>query len=215
MPLPSSINDLSTTPASNSPAGSESSGTADDYLRYYASYIAQLRDGTGFAGTLRLNSLGTAAAPAYSFAADTNTGFFSPTGDTVALATAGAEQMRMNATGMGLGITPASKLHVNGDILLENATYLSAKKAAGTVTRIMGLANTNVLYIGGIDSAQASTLFVNGGSTQMSLDSANNLTIANTSAAPSTPTGGGVLYVESGALKFRGSSGTITTIAAA
>jgi hypothetical protein len=36
--------------------------------------------------------------------------------------------------------------------------------------------------------------------------------MANTSA-PATPTGGGILYVESGALKYIGSSGTITTIA--
>ena len=40
--------------------------------------------------------------------------------------------------------------------------------------------------------------------------------IANRNVAPSTnPTGGGILYVESGALKYRGSSGTVTTIAAA
>ncbi len=38
--------------------------------------------------------------------------------------------------------------------------------------------------------------------------------IANATAVPSTnPTGGGVLYVEAGALKYRGSSGTVTTIA--
>jgi hypothetical protein len=38
--------------------------------------------------------------------------------------------------------------------------------------------------------------------------------IANATAVPSTnPTGGGVLYVEGGALKYRGSSGTVTTIA--
>lgn len=34
-------------------------------------------------------------------------------------------------------------------------------------------------------------------------------------SAPGTPTGGGHLYVESGALKYKGSSGTVTTIAAA
>jgi len=44
MPLPSSINDLSTTAGSNSPSGSESPSTIDDYLRTYASYIALLRD---------------------------------------------------------------------------------------------------------------------------------------------------------------------------
>lgn len=40
--------------------------------------------------------------------------------------------------------------------------------------------------------------------------------MANASTIPSSnPTGGGILYVESGSLKYRGSSGTITTIAAA
>lgn len=38
--------------------------------------------------------------------------------------------------------------------------------------------------------------------------------IANATTAPTTdPTGGGIMYVESGALKYRGSSGTVTTIA--
>jgi hypothetical protein len=38
--------------------------------------------------------------------------------------------------------------------------------------------------------------------------------IANAGTVPaSNPTGGGVLYVEAGALKYRGSSGTVTTIA--
>ena len=40
--------------------------------------------------------------------------------------------------------------------------------------------------------------------------------IRNAQTVPtSNPTGGGVMYVESGALKYRGSSGTITTLGAA
>lgn len=40
--------------------------------------------------------------------------------------------------------------------------------------------------------------------------------IANATAAPSgSPTGGGILYVDSGALKYKGSSGTVTPIAPA
>lgn len=40
--------------------------------------------------------------------------------------------------------------------------------------------------------------------------------IANATVVPSTnPTGGGILYVESGALKYRGSSGTVTTLGVA
>ena len=43
-----------------------------------------------------------------------------------------------------------------------------------------------------------------------------NLNMRQTTSAPTTtPSNGGVLYVESGALKYRGSSGTVTTIASA
>lgn len=49
MPLPSSINDLSQTAGSNSPSGSEAPSLIDDYLRTYAAFIAQHRDGKGFA----------------------------------------------------------------------------------------------------------------------------------------------------------------------
>lgn len=42
------------------------------------------------------------------------------------------------------------------------------------------------------------------------------ITLANATTAPtSNPSGGGILYCQSGALKYRGSSGTVTTIAAA
>ena len=44
MPVPASINDLSTTAGNNSPAGSESPTTTDDYLRAHAAFIAALRD---------------------------------------------------------------------------------------------------------------------------------------------------------------------------
>jgi hypothetical protein len=42
------------------------------------------------------------------------------------------------------------------------------------------------------------------------------LGMANATTVPTTnPTGGGVLYIQAGALKYRGSSGTVTTIAPA
>jgi hypothetical protein len=47
MPVPSLITDLSTTAASNSPAGSESArGTVDDYIRALSAFIASSRIGT-------------------------------------------------------------------------------------------------------------------------------------------------------------------------
>ena len=45
MPVPSNISELSPIPAQNSPAGSESATTMDDYLRTHAAFIAQVRDG--------------------------------------------------------------------------------------------------------------------------------------------------------------------------
>ena len=42
--------------------------------------------------------------------------------------------------------------------------------------------------------------------------SGNGVAYIHNSSAPSTPTDGGVLYVESGALKYKGSSGTVTTL---
>ncbi|WP_393922888.1 hypothetical protein [Pseudomonas fluorescens] len=62
MPLPSSINDLSTSAGSNSPAGSESPSTIDDYLRVYASYIAQLRDASQSNGFSMATAGGSANA---------------------------------------------------------------------------------------------------------------------------------------------------------
>ncbi len=44
------------------------------------------------------------------------------------------------------------------------------------------------------------------------LSDSNAFFISNTSSVPATPTGGGVLYVEGGSLKYKGSSGTITTL---
>ena len=39
--------------------------------------------------------------------------------------------------------------------------------------------------------------------------------MGNVAAAPTISISGGILYVQSGALKYRGSSGTVTTIASA
>ena len=47
MPVPSSIIDLSTTAANNSPSGSESPTTTDNYLRALAAFIAQQRAAFG------------------------------------------------------------------------------------------------------------------------------------------------------------------------
>lgn len=53
-----------------------------------------------------------------------------------------------------------------------------------------------------------------GGTSLFNVDNTGVAFIAD-STAPATPTGGGVIYVESGALKYKGSSGTVTVLGAA
>jgi hypothetical protein len=162
MPLPSSINDLSTSEASNSPAGSESPTTFDNYLRWHASFIAALRD-VVLSGTASITTV--------------------------------------NVT-------------MTGDLQMNNAKYLKGKLAAGTSTRIFGLNSSNVLYVGGIDAAQSSIVFVRNGVQQLELDQYNNLVFSDTLSAPAAPSSGGILYVQAGQLRYIGSSGTITALAA-
>lgn len=59
MPVPSAITDLSQTPGSNSPAGSESPALLDDYTRTVFSFIAKLRDGQGLSNPVDLASAAT------------------------------------------------------------------------------------------------------------------------------------------------------------
>ncbi len=89
--------------------------------------------------------------------------------------------------------------------------------------------NTNLFGVK-TRKAGASLILSSGNAvTAMTIDSSQNVGIGTTDfgsgakvigivngTAPSgTPTGGGVLYVESGALKYKGSSGTITTLGVA
>lgn len=76
MPVPTSIDDLSTTAGSNSPSGADSPGDGDNYIRSLSAFIAQLRDGTATVGGVKF---------ANTEAADTTTldwyreGTFTPT----------------------------------------------------------------------------------------------------------------------------------------
>ena len=53
------------------------------------------------------------------------------------------------------------------------------------------------------------------GTTSIGSSAVNVVGIANGTAPSSSPAGMGQLYVEAGALKYRGSGGTITTVAPA
>lgn len=123
-----------------------------------------------------------------------------------------------------LGYRAGYAASVNGNITGSNNVYVGALSVGS------GTGNSNEVVIGanavGIGSntvmlGNASTIFtalkgnIGIGVTAAGTAASNTLAMANATAPSSSPAGMGQLYVESGALKFRGSSGTVTTVAPA
>ena len=116
MPVPSAISDLSQTEGSNSPPGSESPITADNYLRQYAAFIAMLRDGIGFTDPVQLASATTTSIGAQ------NAMFVEITGTTT-------------ITGFGTTYNGPRFLRFTGALTLtHNATTLNLPGGANIVT---------------------------------------------------------------------------------
>jgi hypothetical protein len=114
---------------------------------------------------------------------------------------------------------------------------LVIKQAASPGTGVLPFSvqnssGTNVMFMGSSGQIYTPNLLGSDSLTAMSITSSRNIQLfsattsvgggggvlgmANAGTIPSSnPTGGGILYAEGGALKWRGSSGTITTIAAA
>ena len=103
---------------------------------------------------------GSASAPMYSFTNDTNTGMFSPSGDIVGFARAGAEIMRM---GLGLGIgTDATyaKLMINQDTQALNMITLFNTNSTHGGNFVSFLRSTGVA-IGSINQNSAAGIVYN------------------------------------------------------
>jgi hypothetical protein len=145
--------------------------------------------------------------------------------------------------GPALSTTAPADLYVrSGNTYVDNTTAASGTVSHGTVSSfgLKGIAATNAtvtytnastIYVHGAPNAGSNVTITNpyalfiaagtsyfGGNVGIGGASfgsgAGVVYIANASTAPTTnPSGGGVLYVEAGALKYRGSSGTVTTIA--
>lgn len=131
MPVPASINDLSTTVGSNSPSGSETPTEGDNYLRSLSAFIAQLRDklnGTSDTGTVKNATLsGTQAGAAtwsalQSFSAGISvsstsgnvySSTYTPTVTAVSNATAASATGLFKYTQVGTNVTVTGKLNIN------------------------------------------------------------------------------------------------------
>lgn len=134
MPVPSLITDLSTTAASNSPAGAESArGTIDDYLRAHASFIAQTRAGTS-ATTYTYSATGARIQGDFSNATQTSrTAFQSSTTNGVtsisALPNGSATAAGYNAYNAA---DPTNSAYVGFDISSTLAKLTSSAIGSGT-----------------------------------------------------------------------------------
>ena len=154
----------------------------------------------------------------------------------------GSEQMRLNTTGLGIGVTPSAwsaafkAIQLNSqpvfaasganNLLIASNWYSDGTDkyvATGAASRFVvspGSFNWQIAPSGTAGNAitftQAMTLDASGnllvGLSTAGTTAAKTIQIAN-GTAPTANVTGGQLYVESGALKFRGSSGTVTTIA--
>jgi hypothetical protein len=198
MAVPSTFSDLSATPASNSGLISDSSAVnvIDDHFRTVYAFIASVyaNSGNGWASPYL-----TAASPSYTGTLTGGTG----------VVNLGSGQFYKDSSGnVGVGTAaPGARLEVSG---------------SGNIVRFGdGTSTFNVRFKGPnnwdlqLDTSADKFSIRRNSVDLVAIDSVGNVTIANTGAAPSTPSSGGVLYVEAGALKYRGSSGTITTLGAA
>lgn len=143
-----------------------------------------------------------------------------------------ASDVTSSADGFRTGIATAAasfNLGIARHFTASNMTI----GAGSTVTNQIGFyggamssGTNNFAFYGDMSAASGRwNLYMNGtannylaenlliGMTTVATSSSKTVHIGNGTAPSANPSNGGVLYVESGALKYRGSSGTITTIA--
>jgi hypothetical protein len=135
-----------------------------------------------------------------------------------------------NSGNLGIGTSsPGSKLEVNGTSNLGGtaaATRIGLGVFSAGVASI-STSGANDLHVGTTNASAAFRIYTNN-SERLQVTSDGNYSLGNaqfgggvrvigiinaTTVPTSNPSGGGVLYVDAGALKYRGSSGTVTTIA--
>jgi hypothetical protein len=117
---------------------------------------------------------------------------------------------------VGLQIQTTSNTYYNGSNYIYKTTgaagrYVLNGSGHQWDTAPSGTAGNAISFTQALTLTAAANLLLGGTSDP---GGASVLYIAN-GTVPGTPSGGGVIYVEAGALKYKGSSGTVTTLGAA
>jgi len=136
------------------------------------------------------------------------------------------ERARIDSSGnLGIGTTaPQAKLHTYGAGTVSN--YISTTDSGGVNLYLqVSATSANIGSPNGVpltlmtSNTVRATFDISGnmglGVTSFGASAEKVIGMANATAPTTSPSGMGQLYVEGGALKYRGSSGTVTTIAAA
>jgi hypothetical protein len=138
---------------------------------------------------------------------------------------AGGTRMTLNSTGLGVGVVPSLYRFEVGSgstdtralFTSNNAFSIGVKNGANQLGGWIGSAGNNILTFSGNDGTMKVTIDNPGnvgvGVSTFGTSAAKVIGIADGTAPSTSPAGMGQLYVEAGALKYRGSSGTVTTIA--
>lgn len=131
MPVPTTIDQLSTTAASNYPSGSDSPATLDDVQRAHGAFIAQIRDGTvavagtGLTGTASALSIGGNAATATNATNATNVTGTIASAVTATTQTAGDNSTKVATTAFVRSVGPSygSITGFSANTTLTSANY--------------------------------------------------------------------------------------------
>lgn len=203
MPVPSAITDLSTTAASNSPAGSENVfPDLDNHLRAAYSFIAQnyankaTVASPAFTGQAMFPD-GTTAAPSITNTGDLDTGLLFPAADTVSVVSGGVEAVRVNSSQkvrVGSSAEPFSASFQinavnNGALILagsNSVTDATNKAARFGVWHYSNSSEEEVSVIGASTTLGANSVEIGGGASALNAATSINF---YTAATTSTLTG--------------------------
>lgn len=175
---------------------------------------------TGILGNMTVQAQdGSTGVPSITFAQETDSGWYRKGTASLALSVSGTDQLvittstvQTNAAVDGRGFTGYSGAqHIfstvrngsdtNTSVYGKNLFYTGATTGPATGTLRLQLEVAGVSLLGAVGS-------YGGGVDVVFMQNATTVPTSN-------PTGGGLLYVQAGALKYRGSGGTITTLGAA